>query len=162
MDANGREWRSVAVLDSEFAFIGVNSRLIMFLFHDFSNRRVKSFRVFCVVHGFQLNRDTREALSYVLRSVRSFEANESVSIGVHQWLREMCPPSRHALTRLSATLSHRDGRGKGQGVACATLRGRFGRCQIVPPLRHGFEKFVAFAQAADADVFVLQHRLDDT
>ncbi|PYJ59545.1 MAG: hypothetical protein DME24_12465 [Verrucomicrobia bacterium] len=59
-----------------------------FWFHDFSNRRVKSFRVFCVVHGFQLNREGRDALSYLLRSVRSLAADKSVSIGVHPWLRE--------------------------------------------------------------------------
>ena len=47
--------------------------------------RFKSVRVFGVIRDFQLKRDRRDALSYVLRSVA---ADESVSIGVHPWLRE--------------------------------------------------------------------------
>src|ERR1043165_2426877 len=41
------------------------------------------------------------------------------------------------------------------------LRRRLRRCQITSSLRHALEEFVAFAQTADADVLVLEHRLDD-
>src|SRR5439155_26201140 len=48
----------------------------------------KVFRVVGAVRGFRLKRDRRDALSYVLRSVRSLAADESVSIGFHPWLIE--------------------------------------------------------------------------
>src|SRR5439155_25079077 len=45
----------------------------------------KVVRVVGVIRDFRLRRDRRDELSYVLRSVA---ADESVSIGVHPWLRE--------------------------------------------------------------------------
>src|SRR5438477_12850281 len=40
-------------------------------------------------------------------------------------------------------------------------RGDPGCFQIVLALAEALEEFVAFAQAADANIFVLEHRLDD-
>ena len=41
------------------------------------------------------------------------------------------------------------------------LRRSLRRREVAAALRHALEEFVALAQAADADVLVLQHRLDD-
>src|SRR6266536_2230705 len=41
------------------------------------------------------------------------------------------------------------------------LRGGFRRFQIAPALCHALEELATFSQAADANVFVLQHRVDD-
>src|SRR6266480_1035680 len=73
--------RPLPALHIESAFISVHQRL-------------KKFRVVGVVRGFRLNRDRREALSYVLRPLRSIAANESVSIGIHPWLNQSLLTSR--------------------------------------------------------------------
>src|SRR4051812_18163074 len=43
----------------------------------------------------------------------------------------------------------------------ALRRGRLRRGEIASALSHALEEFVTFAQPADANVLVFQHRLDD-